>query len=161
MSNNQILIFLNGEEKRVLSNKSNKIIIAKTRLNTNESDHMLLQCNFEVLDDLIKAESIIRSQLSKIDELIIINKDIDLNMISYQYDFNHIKLNSQILTNIIYFINLLIPLFNNNFRFILSFEQDSHFKVHLNNFNNSLINYLETLKIDLNKSNNIQIKKLD
>ena len=122
---------------------------------------MLLQCNFEVLEDLIKAESVIRNQLSKIDELIIINKDIDLNMISYQYDFNHIKLNYQVLTNIIYFINLLIPLFNNNFRFILSFEQDSHFKVHLNNFNNSLINYLETLKIDLNKSNNIQIKKLD
>ena len=161
MSNNQILIFLNGEEKRVLSNKSNKIIIARTRLNTIKSDHMLLQCNFEVLEDLIKAESIIRNQLSKIDELIIINKDIDLNMISYQYDFNHIKLNYQVLTNTIYFINLLIPLFNNNFRFVLSFEKDSHFKVHLNNFNNSLINYLEKLKIDLKKSNSIQIKRLD
>ena len=122
---------------------------------------MLLQCNFEVLDDLIKAESIIKSQLSRIDEFIIINKDIDLNMISYQYDFNHIKLNYEVLTNIIYFINLLIPLFNNNFRFVLSLEKDSHFKVHLNNFNNSLINYLQTLKIDLKNSNNIQIKKLD
>ena len=122
---------------------------------------MLLQCNFEVLDDLIKAESIIKSQLSRIDEFIIINKDIDLNMISYQYDFNHIKLNYQVLTNIIYFINLLIPLFNNNISFVLSFEKDSHFKVHLNNFNNSLANYLQTLKIDLNKSNNIQIKKLN
>ena len=36
---------------------------------------MLLQCNFEVLDDLIKAESIIKSQLSRIDEFIIINKE--------------------------------------------------------------------------------------
>ena len=126
-----------------------------------KDDHMLLQCNFEVLDDLIKAESIIKSQLSRIDEFIIINKDIDLNMISYQYDFNHIKLNYEVLTNIIYFINLLIPLFNNNFRFVLSLEKDSHFKVHLNNFNNSLINYLQTLKIDLKNSNNIQIKKLD
>ena len=161
MSNNQILICLNGEEKRVLSNKSNKIIIAKTKLNKIKDDHMLLQCNFEVLDDLIKAESIIKSQLSRIDEFIIINKDIDLNMISYQIDFNHIKLNYEVLTNIIYFINLLIPLFNNNFRFILSLEKDSHFKVHLNNFNNSLINYLQTLKIDLKNSNNIQIKKLD
>ncbi len=161
MSNNQILIFLNGEEKRVLSNKSNKIILAKKKLNTVKSDHMLLQCNFEVLDDLIKAESVIRTHNSKIDELIIINNNIDLNMISYQYDFNYIKLNYQVLTNIIYFINLLIPLFNNNFRFVLSFEKDSHFKVHLNNFNNSLISYLKTLKVDLNKSNNIQIKKLD
>ena len=161
MSNNQILIFLNGEEKRVLSNKSNKIIIAKTRLNTIKDDHMLLQCNFEILDDLIKAESIIKSQLSKIDEFIIINKDIDLNMISYQYDYNHIKLNYEVLTNIIYFINLLIPLFNHNFRIVLSLEKDSHFKVHINNFNNSLINYLQKLKIDLKNSNNIQIKKLD
>ena len=161
MSNNQILIFLNGEEKRVLSNKSNKIIIAKTRLNTIKDDHMLLQCNFEILDDLIKAESIIKSQLSKIDEFIIINKDIDLNMISYQYDYNHIKLNYEVLTNIIYFINLLIPLFNYNFRIVLSLEKDNHFKVHINNFNNSLINYLQKLKIDLKNSNNIQIKKLD
>jgi len=122
---------------------------------------MFLECNFDVIDDLIKAENVIRSQFLKIDELILVNKDFDLNMISYQYDFNHIKLNYQILTNIIYFINLLIPLFNNNFRFILSFEKDSHYKVHLNNFNNSLINYLQSLKIDLNKSYKIEIKKLN
>ena len=63
--------------------------------------------------------------------------------------------------NIIYFINLLIPLFNNDFRFVLSFEKDNHYKVHLNNFKMSLMNYLNSLKTDLVKSNNIDIKKLD
>ena len=152
---------MNGEEGRVISKNSNKIIISKKKSNIIQEDHMFLECNFDVIDDLIKAENVIRSQFLKIDELILVNKDFDLNMISYQYDFNHIKLNYQILTNIIYFINLLIPLFNNNFRFILSFEKDSHYKVHLNNFNNSLINYLQSLKIDLNKSYKIEIKKLN
>ena len=51
--------------------------------------------------------------------------------------------------NIIDFINLLIPLFNKDFRFVLSFEKDNHYKVHLYNFKMSLINYLKSLKIDL------------
>ena len=63
--------------------------------------------------------------------------------------------------NIIYFINLIVPLFNNEFCFVLSFEKDNHYKVHLNNFKMSLINYLNSLKKDLNKSININIKKLD
>ena len=82
-------------------------------------------------------------------------------MISYQYDYNHIKQNYQELMNIIYFINLLIPLFNKEFRFVLSFEKDNHYKVHLNNFKMSLIKYLETLKKDLIKSVNINIKILN
>ena len=128
--------------------------------NINE-DHTLLQTNFESLEDLIKASSLIKNQFLKIDELVIVNKDIDLNMISYQYDFIHIKQNYQILMNIIYFINLLIPLFNKRFLFVLSFEKDNHYKVHLNNFKNSLIKYLETLKVDLVKSINITIKILN
>ena len=82
-------------------------------------------------------------------------------MISYQYDYNYIKQNYIVLMNIIYFINLLIPLFNKEFRFVLSFEKDNHYKVHLNNFKMSLINYLNSLRIDLVESNNIKIKKLD
>ena len=161
MSNNQILVILNGEDHRILSKSSNKIILSKKKLENINLDHTLLQTNFESLEDFIKAESIIKNQFSKIDELIIVNKEIDLNMISYQYDYNHIKSNYQILINIIYFINLLLPLFNNNFSFILSFEKDNHYKVHLNNFKLSLINYLESLKVDLVKSNIINIKKLD
>ena len=161
MSQNQILIILNGEDPRILSKSTNKIILSEKKLGNINLDHTLLQTNFESLEDFIKAESIIKNQFSKIDELIIVNKEIDLNMISYQYDYNHIKSNYQILINIIYFINLLLPLFNNKFSFILSFEKDNHYKVHLNNFKLSLMNYLESLKVDLVKSNIINIKKLD
>ena len=161
MSINQILIVLNGEDQRVLSENSNKIILAEKKLQNINQDHTLLQSTFESLEDLIKAEVIIKNQFSKIDELVIVNNHIDLNMISYQYDYNYIKQNYKILTNIIYFINLLIPLFNKEFSFVLSFEKDNHYKVHLNNFKTSLINYLNSLKIDLVKSINIDIKKLD
>ena len=160
MSINQILIVLNGEDQRVLSKNSHKIILAEKKLQNINQDHTLLQSKFESLEDLIKAEVIIKNQFSKIDELVIINNHINLNMISYQYDYNHIEQNYKVLMNIIYFINLLIPLFNNEFRFVLSFEKDNHYKVHLNNFKMSLINYLNSLKIDLSKSNNIDIKKL-
>ena len=161
MTFNQILIVLNGEDQRVLSENSNKIILAEKKLQNITQDHTLLQSKFESLEDLIKAEVIIKSRFSKIDELVIVNNHIDLNMISYQYDYNHIKQNYKVLMNIIYFINLLIPLFNNEFSFVLSFEKDNHYKVHLNNFKISLINYLNSLKIDLVKSNNIDIRKLD
>ncbi len=161
MSFNQILIVLNGDDQRVISKNSNKIILAEKNLQNINQDHTLLQSTFVSLEDLIKAEVIIKNQFSKIDELVIINNKIDLNMISYQYDYNHIQQNYKVLTNIIYFINLLIPLFNNEFHFVLSFEKDNHYKVHLNNFKKSLINYLNSLKKDLIKSNNIDIKILD
>jgi len=161
LSFNQILIVLNGEDQRVLSNNSNTIILAEKKLQNITQDHTLLQSTFDSLEDLIKAEAIIKNQFSKIDELVIVNNQIDLNMISYQYDYNHIQKNYKVLMNIIYFINLLTPLFNNDFRFVLSFEKDNHYKVHLNNFKISLINYLNSLKTDLVKSNNIDIKKLD
>tara|TARA_B100001769_G_C21945569_1_gene509263 strand:- start:231 stop:716 length:486 start_codon:yes stop_codon:yes gene_type:complete len=161
LSINQILIVLNGEDQRVLYENSHKIILAEKKLQNINQDHTLLQSTFESLEDLIKAEAIIKNQFSKIDELVIVNNHIDLNMISYQYDYNYIKQNYKVLMNIIYFINLLIPLFNKEFRFVLSFEKDNHYKVHLNNFKMSLINYLNSLKIDLVESNNIKIKKLD
>ena len=161
MSKNQVFIILNGEDLKVLSESSNKIILTKNKQENITFDHTLLQTNFESLDDLIKANTIIKSQFSKIDELIIVYRKIDLNMISYQYDYNHIKQNYQELTNIIYFVNLLIPLLKDEFSFILSFEKDNHYKVHFNNFKMSLIKYLETLKKDLVKSIKINIKILN
>ena len=161
MSHNQVLIILNGENQAILSENSNKIILAKKKQENISHDHILLQTNFDSLEDLIKANTIIKSQFSKIDELIIVYRNIDLNMISYQYDYQHIKQNYQTLMNIIYFINLLIPLLKNEFSFILSLEKDSHYKVHFNNFKISLIRYLETLKVDLAKSTNINIKILN
>ncbi len=161
MSNNQVLLILNGEDQTVLSENSNKIILAKKKQKNINYDHTLLQTNFESLEDLIKANTIIKSQFLKIDELVIVYRNIDLNMISYQYDFNHIKQNYQELINIIYFINLLVPLLKDELSFILSFEKDNHYKVHFNNFKMSLIKYLETLKKDLIKSVNINIKILN
>ena len=161
MSDNQVLIILNGEDQTVLSENSNKIILAKKKQENIANDHILLQTNFESLEDLIKANTIIKSQFSKIDELVIVYRNIDLNMISYQYDYNHIKQNYQELMNIIYFINLLVPLLKDELNFILSFEKDNHYKVHFNNFKMSLIKYLESLKIDLVKSINIDIKILN
>ena len=161
MYNNQVLIILNGEDQTVLSKNSNKIILAKKIQENITHHHTLLQTNFESLEDLIKANTIIKSQFLKIDELIIIYKNIDLNMISYQYDYNHIKQNYQELMNIIYFINLLVPLLKEKYSFILSFEKDNHYKVHFNNFKMSLIKYLESLKVDLVKSIDINIKILN
>ena len=161
MSNNQVLIILNGEDQKILSESSNKIILAKKKQENIAHDHTLLQTNYDSLEDLIKANAIIKNQFSKIDELIIVYRNIDLNMISYQYDYNHIKQNYQELMNIIYFINLLVPLLKDKFSFILSFEKDNHYKVHFNNFKVSLIKYLESLKVDLQKSINIDIKILN
>ena len=161
MSINHVLIILKGEDDNVLSESSNKIILSKTKQENISHDHTLLQTNFDSLEDLIKANTIIKSQFSKIDELVIVYRNIDLNMISYQYDYNHIKQNYQELMNIIYFINLLVPLLKNELSFILSFEKDNHYKVHFNNFKMSLIKYLETLKKDLVKSIKINIKILN
>ena len=152
---------LNGEDQKVLSESSNKIILAKKKQENITQDHTLLQTNFDSIEDLIKASAIIKSQFSKIDELIIVYRNIDLNMISYQYDYNHIKQHYQELMNIIYFINLLVPLLKEKFSFILSFEKDNHYKVHFNNFKMALIKYLESLKQDLVKSINVDIKILN
>ena len=159
MSLNQVLIFLNGEEQSILSKDSNKIILAKKKLESINQDHTLLQTDFECVEDLIKAEAIIRNQISKIDEIGIVYKGIDLNMISYQYDYNYIKQNYNVLMNIIYFINILIPLFNNKLSFVFLFDKDNHYKVHVNNFKMSLIKYIESLKVDLMKSNIINIRR--
>ena len=123
--------------------------------------YTLLQANFNSIDDLIKAKHIINDQIKIIKEIVIINRDIDLNMISYQYNYEYIKKCYFTLTNIIYFINVLIGNFNKEIRFILSFENENHYKIHSNNFQLSIINYLEALKKDLEKSHQINIKILD
>ena len=50
---------------------------------------------------------------------------------------------------------------NENLKFILSLEKHSHYKVHMNNFNSSIINYLNSFKKDLKNTFHITIKKLD
>ena len=158
---NQLLIVLEGTDKRVIKKNVNGIVISKTdKLVINEK-YTFLHADFRSIDDLIKAKQIINNQIKHIEEIVIINRDIELNMISYQYDYEYMKEIYQTLANIVFFLNTLIDSFDKNINFILSFEKNSHYKIHINNFNDSIINYLEALKKDLDGSHQINIKKLD
>jgi hypothetical protein len=158
---NQLLIVLEGTDKRVLKKNVNGIVISKTdKLVINEK-YTFLHADFRSIDDLIKAKQIINNQIKHIEEIVIINRDIELNMISYQYDYEYMKDIYQTLANIVFFLNTLIDSFDKNINFILSFEKSSHYKIHINNFNYSIVKYLEALKKDLDRSHQINIKKLD
>ena len=158
---NQLVICLNGIDKRVLKKDINGVLIAKTDQIEIEEKYTFLQAEFSSIDDLIKAKQIITNQIKNINEIVIVNRDIDLNMISYQYDYEYTKVCYQTLTNIIYFMNILINNFNENIEFTLSFDKENHYKVHTNNLNYSIIRYLEALKKDLEKSHQINIKILN
>lgn len=156
------MIVINGDDNSIYKkNNNNKVIISEAENNSIDQNYTLLQTNFLSVEDLIKAQKIIEKQASPINEIVIINRGIDLNMLSYQYDYKFIKDNYLILTNIFFFLNLLISNFDKNLKFILSLEKHSHYKVHMNNFNNSIINYLNSFKKDLEKTFHITIKKLD
>ena len=157
----QLLISLNGIDERVLKKNINGVLISETDKVKVVEKYTHLQANFSSIEDLIKAKHIINDQIKIIKEIVIINRDIDLNMISYQYDYEYIKKYYLTITNIIYFINVLIGNFNKEIEFILSFEKENHYKIHSNNFKLSIINYLEALKKDLEKSYQITIKILD
>ena len=158
---NQLLIVLEGTDKRVIKKNVNGIVISKTdKLVINEK-YTFLHADFRSIDDLIKAKQIINNQIKHIEEIVIINRDIELNMISYQYDYEYMKDIYQTLANIVFFLNTFIDSFDKIINFLLSFEKSSHYKIHINNFNDSIINYLEALKKDLDGSHQINIKKLD
>ncbi len=155
------MIVINGNDNSAYKKESNKVIISDAENNSIDHNYTLLQTNFTSVEDLIKAHKIIEKQLSPINEIVIINKGVDLNMLSYQYDYKFIKDNYLILTNILFFLNLLISNFDKKLKIILSFEKNSHYKIHMNNFNNSITSYLNSLKKDLKNSFHIDIKKLD
>jgi len=161
LSINQVVIVINGNDNRVYKKEYSKIIISEEENKIIDQNYTLLQTNFTSVEDLIKAKKIIEKQLNPINEIVIVNRGIDLNMLSYQYDYKFIKDNYFVLTNIFFFLNLLISNFDKKLKFILSFEKNSHYKVHMNNFNNSIINYLNSFKKDLKDTFNITIKKLD
>ena len=158
---NQLLIVLEGTDKRVIKKIVNGIVISKTdKLVINEK-YTFLHADFRSIDDLIKAKQIINNQIKHIEEIVIINRDIELNMISYQYDYEYMKDIYQTLANIVFFLNTLINSFDKNINFILSFDKSSQYKIHINNLNDSIVKYLEALKKDLDRSHQINIKKLD
>ena len=103
------MIVINGDDNSIYKkNNNNKVIISEAENNSIDQNYTLLQTNFISVEDLIKAQKIIEKQASPINEIVIINRGIDLNMLSYQYDYKFIKDNYLILTNIFFFLNLLI-----------------------------------------------------
>ena len=117
-----------------------------------------LQIDYLKIDDYIKASQLVNQEFGEINNIKIINHNYDLNMISYQYDYEMIKKNYQMLGNLIFFINLLIQNFSANIKIELILEDESHFKIHQNNFSLSLKNYLKVLQKDLSKKYNIELK---
>ena len=103
---NQLLICLNGIDRRVVKKDINGVLIAKTDQIEIEEKYTFLQADFSTIDDLIKAKQIVTNQITNIKEIVIVNRDIDLNMISYQYDYEYTKVCYQTLANIIFFMNI-------------------------------------------------------
>ena len=100
---NQVVIVINGDDNRIYKKNSSKIIISEEENKIIDQNYTLLQANFTSVEDLIKAKKIIEKQINPINEIVIINKGIDLNMLSYQYDYKFIKDNYFVLTNIFFF----------------------------------------------------------
>ena len=153
---NSLIIHYHGEIK--YSEEENNILISEDdNLKSNFIDKQL-QIDYLKIEDYIKASQVVNQEFGEINNIKIINHNYDLNMISYQYDYEKIKKNYQTLGNLIFFINLLIQNFSENIKFELILEKENHFKVHLNNFCLSLKNYLKVLQKDLSKKYNIELK---
>ena len=153
---NNLIIHYHGDIK--YSKEENNILISE---DTNWKDDLInkqLQIDYLKINDYIKASQVINQEFGEINNIKIIKHNYDLNMISYQYDYEMIRKNYQTLGNLIFFINLLIQNFSENIKFELTLEDESHFKIHQNNFSLSLKNYLKILKKDLSKKYNIELK---
>ena len=154
--NNSLIIHFHG--KIEFSKNENIILISE---NVNWKDDFIkkqLQIDYLKIEDYVKANQLINQEFKKINKIKIINHNYDLNMISYQYDYEMIKRNYQTIGNLIFFINLLIENFSENIKFELDLEEENHFKIHQNNFSLSLKNYLKVLQKDLKKKYNIELK---
>ena len=153
---NSLIIHYHGNIK--YSKEENIILISEEASWKDDFINKQLQINYLKIEDYIKASQVINQEFGEINNIKIINHNYDLNMISYQYDYEMIKKNYQTLGNLIFFINLLIQNFSTNIKFELILEEESHFKIHQNNFNLSLKNYLKILQKDLSKKYNIELK---
>ena len=153
---NSLIIHYHGEIK--YSEEENNILISEDDSWRGGFINKQLQINYLNIEDYIKASQVVNQEFGEINKIKIINHKYDLNMISYQYDYEMIKKNYQTLGNLIFFINLLIQNFSENIKFELILEEESHFKIHQNNFSLSLKNYLKILQKDLAKKYNIALK---
>ena len=154
--NNTLIIHYHGEIE--YSDRDNIILISEDSNWKTDSIKKQLQIDYLNIEDYIKATQLINQELNEINKLIIINNNYELNMISYQYEYEAIKKNYYSVGNLIFFINLLIEKFSKDVSIDLILEEENHFKVHLNNFNSSLKNYLKTLQKDLSQKYKIKLK---
>ena len=153
---NSLIIHYHGDIK--YSEEENIILISEDAGWKEDFINKQLQIDYLKIEDYIKASQVVNQEFGEINNIKIINHNYDLNMISYQYEYEMIKKNHQTLGNLIFFINLLIQNFSGNIKFDLILEEENHFKIHLNNFNLSLKNYLKVLQKDLSKKYNIELK---
>ena len=153
---NSLIIHYHGNIK--YSKEENSILISEEASWKDDFISKQLQIDYLKIEDYIKASQVINQEFGKINKIKIINHNYDLNMISYQYGYEMIKKNYQTLGNLIFFINLLIQNFSTNIEIELILEEESHFKIHQNNFSLSLKNYLKILQKDLSKKYNIKLK---
>ena len=153
---NSLIIHYHGEVK--YSEEENNILISEDASWRGDFIKKQLQIDYLKVEDYIKASQVVNQDFGQINSITIINQNYDLNMISYQYDYEMIKKNYQTLGNLIFFINLLIQNFSENIKFELILEDENHFKIHQNNFSLSLKNYLKVLQKDLSKKYNIELK---
>ena len=154
--NNTLIIHYHGEIE--YSDRDNIILISEDSNWKTDSIKKQLQIDYLNIEDYIKAIQLINQELNEINKIIIINNNYDLNMLSYQYEYESIKKNYYSIGNLIFFINLLIEKFSKDISIDLILEEENHFKVHLNNFNSSLKNYLKTLQKDLSQKYKIKLK---
>lgn len=154
--NNTLIIHYHGEIE--YSDRDNIILISEDSNWKTDSIKKQLQIDYLNIEDYIKAIRLINQELNEINKIIIINNNYELNMISYQYEYEAIKKNYYSIGNLIFFINLLIEKFSKDISIDLILEEENHFKVHLNNFNSSLKNYLKTLQKDLSQKYKIKLK---
>ena len=154
--NNSLIIHYHGNIK--YSEDENIILISEDTNWKNNFINKQLQIDYLKIEDYIKASQLVNQEFGEINNIKIINHNYDLNMISYQYDYEMIKKNYHILGNLIFLINSLIQNFSENIKFELILEEESYFKIHQNNFNLSLKNYLKVLQKDLSKKYNIELK---
>ena len=154
--NNTLIIHYHGEIK--YSDRDNIILVSEDSNWKTDSIKKQLQIDYLNIEDYVKATQLINQEFNEINKIIIINNNYELNMISYQYEYEAIKKNYYSVGNLIFFINLLIENFSKEISIDLILEEENHFKVHLNNFSSSVKDYLKTLQEDLSQKYNIKLK---
>ena len=87
--NNALIIHYHGEIK--YSDRDNIILISEDSNWKTDSTKKQLQIDYLNIEDYVKATQLINQEFNEINKIIIINNNYELNMISYQYEYEAIK----------------------------------------------------------------------